>query len=58
MQDWDRLVMIGIGGGATIYSAVVAWRLWGQAQRRAAVGLFLLGLSASAVPAVLAMVGG
>ncbi|HWI62360.1 MAG TPA: hypothetical protein VNT75_11015 [Symbiobacteriaceae bacterium] len=58
MQDWDRLVMIGFGAGATIYSFVVARRLWRQAERRAAAGLALLGVSASAVPAVLALVGG
>ena len=55
MQEWDRLVMIVIGAGVSIWTAREGWRLWKAGNTTGAVGVLLLILTALAVPLVLAL---
>ncbi|MFZ5825289.1 MAG: hypothetical protein ACOY94_13320 [Bacillota bacterium] len=58
MQDWDRLVMVLLGGGVALHSCYVAWRLWGAQNRGGAFGSLFLALVAVALPVMLALSGG
>ncbi|MGE5674490.1 MAG: hypothetical protein ACM3XM_11515 [Mycobacterium leprae] len=53
MQNWDRLVMLLMGGSVLLYCCYHAWRAWRGQQRLAAVGHILLGVCALALPLAL-----
>lgn len=57
MQDWDRMVMILIGGGVAVYTCIPGWRFWRQQQTRAAIGTFLLAVATVALPFALVAFG-
>ena len=57
VQDWDRLIMVLLGGGVAAYTLYGAWKLWRQRQRKAAIGALLLAAGAVALPLVLMLRG-
>lgn len=58
MQDWDRLMMILLGGGVAIYTGYTGWRSWKEKKKKAALGAFLLAAVTALMPLALAMFGG
>ncbi|HEY3364944.1 MAG TPA: hypothetical protein VGK74_07835 [Symbiobacteriaceae bacterium] len=58
MQNWDRLVIVVVGGGVAAYTVYGGWGLWKQQQRGAAVGAVVLAVVAVALPLILWAVGG
>jgi uncharacterized membrane protein len=55
LQNWDRLVMILIGGGVAVYSGYGGWRSWQKQEKQAAIGAFLLAAATVALPIALAI---
>lgn len=55
MQDWDRLVMIGVGVLVGVYTMYQARQPWKKKNWLAVWGLGLLTGAAVVVPIVLAM---
>lgn len=55
MQDWDRMVMIGVGVLISLYTARDGWRLWKKSRYLAVAGVVLLILAAIGVPVALAL---
>lgn len=58
LQNWDRMVMILIGLGVTIYTLLGGWRLWRSGQTGPAIGIGLLALAAMILPVILAVLSG
>lgn len=58
MQDWDRLVMVLIGGVVAAYTGYGGWRFWRQQEKGAAIGAFVLAVTTLALPIALAIFGG
>lgn len=48
--------MLLAGGCVVAHSGWTAWRLWGQAKRKASVGVLCVGLAALILPVILTMV--
>lgn len=57
MQQWDRLVMIGVGVVVSICTGRRAWPYWQRRRYRAVAGFTLLILGAVGVPVLLAVIG-
>ncbi|HYF94481.1 MAG TPA: hypothetical protein VD969_19855 [Symbiobacteriaceae bacterium] len=58
MQDWDRVMMMLLGGGVSVYTGYQGWRYWQQANRKAAAGAAVLSVAAVGVPLALSLLGG
>lgn len=55
MQDWDRLVMMGVGVAVSVYAGIDGYRLWRRKKYMAAVGVGILIFATIAVPVALAL---
>lgn len=55
IQDWDRLVMIGVGLGVSLYTGIQGWQFWRRRNRWAALGAALLALVAGGLPVALVL---
>ncbi|HYF78960.1 MAG TPA: YgaP-like transmembrane domain [Symbiobacteriaceae bacterium] len=55
MQDWDRLVMVGVGALVSAYTGVEGWRLWKKKKYLAVAGVVLLMAGATGTPILLAL---
>lgn len=55
MQDWDRLVMIGLGLLVAAYTGRDAYRYWRRRRLRAVAGIGLLMVATVLVPVLLAL---
>ncbi|MDF2630695.1 MAG: hypothetical protein K0R39_4526 [Symbiobacteriaceae bacterium] len=55
MQDWDRLVMVGVGALVSIYTGAEGLRMWKKKRYLAVAGVILLMLGATGTPILLAL---
>lgn len=55
MQDWDRLVMVGVGALVSLFTAVDGWRLWKKKKYLAVAGVVVLVVAATGTPILLAL---
>jgi hypothetical protein len=58
LQNWDRLLMILLGGGVAVYTGYGGWRSWRRQERQAAVGAFILAGAVVVLPILLSLFSG